>query len=100
MRLLFTFFIISLVVSSCTTKPDACFSASSDNIRVGASVKFTSCSINAKNYEWDFGDGTVSSKGDPSIEHTYVKAGTYIVKLKVKNGSKSDDANRNIHVLE
>ncbi|MEQ9438484.1 MAG: PKD domain-containing protein [Cyclobacteriaceae bacterium] len=32
-------------------------------------------------YEWDFGDGTVSSEKDPA-EHTYATKGEYTIKLK------------------
>lgn len=36
-------------------------------------------------YLWDFGDGTISI--EPVVTHTYVKPGTYTVKLTVRNDS-------------
>ena len=49
-----------------------------------STVKFYNNSVGASNYVYDFGDATTSNpnpNGKDSIEHTYTKAGTYIVKL-------------------
>ena len=43
-----------------------------------------------QNWFWDFGDGNTSNSQNPS--HTYVAAGTYIVKLVVSNTVGSDSA--------
>lgn len=34
-------------------------------------------------YEWDFGDGTITSVTHPICNHTYTKAGSYLVSLMV-----------------
>lgn len=39
----------------------------------------------ASSTRWDFGDGTASSESSP--EHTFTKAGTYVVYLNVRNSS-------------
>lgn len=37
------------------------------------------------NYQWDFGDGNITSTSSPIIMHTYVKEGSYSVTLTVTN---------------
>ncbi|MFM2386399.1 MAG: hypothetical protein RL660_1156 [Bacteroidota bacterium] len=46
-----------------------------------ATINFTSTSLNATTYNWDFGDGTTSTAQNPS--HTYAAAGIYNVRLIV-----------------
>jgi PKD repeat protein len=47
-------------------------------------VSFTDKSLNAKSWEWDFGDGSLKSiQTNPS--HLYATYGIYAVKLKVRN---------------
>lgn len=58
-------------------------SASFDAIAVANSVAFTSTSVGAVTYSWDFGDGIVSDEENPS--HTYSENGTYEVVLTVSN---------------
>jgi PKD repeat protein len=36
-------------------------------------------------FEWDFGDGTITMGTPSQITHTYTSAGTYTVKLKIKD---------------
>lgn len=43
-------------------------------------------------YNWDFGDGSTGS--GPSIEHTYVKQGGYIVSLTVTDGNNIESISR------
>jgi PKD repeat protein len=53
-------------------------------------VDFQSTSINATNYSWDFGDGTVSTLENP--QHTYTSAGNYTVQLIASNECEADTA--------
>ena len=46
-------------------------------------VVFTDKSVNAGSWQWDFGDGIVSTDMNPS--HTYATPGTYFVTLSVNN---------------
>jgi PKD repeat protein len=43
------------------------------------------------NYRWDFGDGTIIEAGQPTVTHTYNRAGTYNVTLTIRdaNGTQS-----------
>lgn len=51
-------------------------------------VTFTNKSLNAVEYEWDFGDGTTSTRTHPT--HTFTTPGTYIVQLTARNGELED----------
>jgi PKD repeat protein len=51
----------------------------------GETVSFINKSTNYNSSSWDFGDGTKSTLTNPV--KTYTKAGSYIVKLTVKNSS-------------
>jgi PKD repeat protein len=64
--------------------PVASFTAS---VRIGVApltVVFTSTSVRATSYEWDFGDGSAAST-DENPSHTYTTPGKYTVSLTVTN---------------
>ncbi len=56
-------------------------------------VQFTNQTVNLNGpisaYEWDFGDGSISTDTDP--KHCYAVAGTYTVKLKAYSTSTCSD---------
>ncbi|MBU0765818.1 MAG: PKD domain-containing protein [Bacteroidetes bacterium] len=56
----------------------------------GDTVFFTSNSLNATDYYWDFGDGTTSTQQDPS--HVFQLSGFYDVTLIACNGPSCDTA--------
>lgn len=56
----------------------------------GNTVTFTNTSQNAVIYNWDFGDGQISTSVSPS--HTFAAPGTYTVELTASDScSRSDD---------
>jgi PKD repeat protein len=60
-------------------------------------VKFSNLSAStATSYLWDFGDGTTSTEASPL--HQYAAAGTYTVRLTVKNADDTDIAEQSILV--
>ena len=67
-------------------------SASPGNI-----VAFNNLSINASNYEWDFGDGNSSSITNPV--HTYSSSGNYTVTLIANYCDYSDTIVQNVNTL-
>lgn len=73
-----------------TQAPSANFAVS--NFCLGAPTVFTNSSSGdgITSYNWDFGDGSPSSTLENPI-HTYVSAGSYIVKLTVLNSSGCGD---------
>jgi PKD repeat protein len=75
----------------------AAFDASSLNVPVGTSVTFTDRSSGSPTqWNWAFGDGTVSSAANPS--HAYAGPGTYTVTLVATNATSSSTASRQIVV--
>ena len=62
-----------LLLVCCKELPEASFTHDAERYEVGYPVEFTSTSINATAYDWNFGDGNSSSEMDPS--HIYDQAG-------------------------
>ncbi|MBN2214171.1 MAG: PKD domain-containing protein [Bacteroidales bacterium] len=97
-----------MVFQSCQKTPEAMFETDEtdylDGLRefrdleVYYPVKFINKSIDGCNYEWDFGDGYISTEIAP--EHTYENAGNYIVVLTAfsENGGKNSGYSKNISV--
>ncbi len=61
------------------------------NPLVGISVLFEAGFYTGQTYTWDFGDGSANGTGR-TVQHTYVKPGTYVVKLTVVNEVGCEDA--------
>ena len=60
-------------------------------------VRFTNQSEFYDSFDWDFGDGTSSTAANPT--HTYAAAGSYLVKLRVKDeGVWSNTTSRTVAV--
>ncbi|TQD26130.1 S-layer protein domain-containing protein [Methanolobus vulcani] len=78
--------------------PVASFSANVTSGYNPLSVALTDISINADAYEWDFGDGSISTDKNPI--HVFTNVGTYSVSLTAFNGSKFDIAIQTITVNE
>lgn len=62
--------------------PKASFTQKLSDI-CGRDIRFEDLSGSAVQWEWDFGDGTISTEKSPV--HSYALAGTYSIKLKVTN---------------
>lgn len=76
-----SFIALVLFIASCNPQPQACISTSSTSIRVGQSVNFTSCALDAKRLVWNFGDGSAETEGE-SASHVFTVPGVYQVELK------------------
>ena len=61
-------------------------------------VQFTDLSQNAAEWNWNFGDGAISTENNPA--HTYSAAGTYTANLTVSNGSLTASKTAPITVLQ
>jgi PKD repeat protein len=91
-------FVLILASTGCMKKPMACCDFASTGT-VGTAMSFSStCSMDADNYSWDFGDGGTSTEANPS--HTYTTAGTYTVKIMAmsKNGKKMDETTKTVTI--
>lgn len=62
----------------------------------GNNVQFTNLSTNAVAYQWDFGDGAVSSEENPA--HIYLAEGTYSVTLTASVGDQSESTTRDVEI--
>lgn len=75
---------LTLVLSRCAKAPDACFTVSPANVKVGDVVTFNAdCSKNASSFKWNFGDDTKDTTlyNNNLVTHVYKTAGNYAVKL-------------------
>lgn len=89
----------TIALNSCQKEPMACFSPSKTTAAVNESISFnSSCTMDGHHYEWDFGDGAMSTETNPS--HAYANAGTYTVKCMAmsKNGKKMNETSQTITV--
>lgn len=97
-KTLYLSLILSLSLISCRKTPVAQFSADTVEPVVGQEVYFTNQSENAVNYEWDFGDGTVSNEANPV--HVFTGTGTYNVTLTaISKSGVSDKATLTITIM-
>jgi len=68
------------------------FNAATRIVKEGESVQFiptVAGGISPYSYEWDFGDGSTST--EPAPAHTYQKAGTFTVTVKVTDDKGNSD---------
>jgi len=89
--------VCSLILISCSkANPEACLTVPLTG-KVGTSITFTSCSVNAHHEEWDFGDAATSTGA--TVTHSYNKAGTYVVKLTALNEDKSKSDSKTSSII-
>ena len=81
--------VLPLILVSCAKDPEADFFIEIDKAKVGSEVFFHNTSHNAETYEWDFGDGYISTDKNPVYK--YKLTGTYEVVLTAysKKGKES-----------
>lgn len=96
-KIIFLTLVLPLFLFSCESIPEAHFFSDVVEPEVGQEVYFTNDSHNAVEFEWDFGDGYISSAENPS--HTYTATGSFEVMLTVySNKGLSDKASLTIDV--
>ena len=77
--------------------PTALFVASAEIIHIGDVLAFNASDSydpdgTIANYEWDFGDGNVTTLTFPDVTHVYASVGNYTVTLKVSDNEGLWDA--------
>ncbi len=68
-----------MLFAGCEKEPYADFYASETLVEIDEIINFTNHSMHAGYFEWDFGDGTISTRINPS--HHYSFEGIYTVSL-------------------
>ncbi len=89
---------LSMILFSCERSPEAQFSTDTIEPEVGSEVFFNNESSNAVNFEWDFGDGYISSDRNPS--HIYTGTGSFdVIMTAISKNGQSDQATITIKVM-
>ena len=78
-RVIYLLIIALAFLTGCERGPVADFDVSDINVTVGENVYFYNYSLNANDYEWDFGDGYYTYNEEPV--HSYSEPGFYEVRL-------------------
>ncbi len=85
-----------IIATTSQVPPVAAF-FSPDTVTCSGSVRFTDQSTGGPSqWRWDFGDGNTSALQNPT--HFYAQAGTYSVKLVVRNANGADSLLRSNYV--
>jgi len=90
MKKLINLILVIGLMASCVNEPQAYFSYKAGDGFPNEEIKFYNKSIDAENFLWDFGDGSISTEENPA--HTYLKAGSYEVVLKASNKKYTSEA--------
>ena len=77
--------------------PVADFTFSGSGSRSPCVIDFTSTSLNATSWAWDFGDGQTSAEQNP--EHIYTSGGDFNVQLTVTNVNGSNKMTKSVQIL-
>lgn len=92
------FLVLTTIVVALTSckKPEACMNVP-DWVEAGQSFTAENCTVNAKEYTWDMGDGTIHNQKDPS--HTYNYFGNFTVTLTASTGNRAESVSKVIQVV-
>lgn len=98
--ILITTLIISILgLASCMKKPMACVDSATKSGTVGQSISFdASCSMDAKHFEWEFGDGATASGSSALVTHAYNSIGTYTARVKAMSKNMKKESEKLITV--
>lgn len=77
-------------------QPKALFSVSTQSAKVGEIISFMNQSLYATRYEWDFGDGNISTEKDPT--HSYSTSGSFTITLTAMGNGDAHSFTRSIDI--
>ena len=98
-KILYLVLLLPVVLFSCTKDPEAGFFIELDKPKIGQEIFFHNTSQNAETFEWDFGDGYMSTEKHPV--YRYSLTGNYDVTLTSFNKKGvADKALLTINVVE
>jgi PKD repeat protein len=95
-KIIYLTLIFTLFLFSCSPEPEASFYIEQDKVKIGQEVFFHNTSQNAETYEWDFGDGYISTDKHPVYK--YKLTGKYDVTLSAF--SKKGKVNKSMMTLD
>ena len=75
-----------VVCLAACARPIADFAVQGEDRIAPSEIEFINNSKEAEQYEWDFGDGTISDETSPI--HRYSSSGNYTIVLRAKKGNK------------
>ena len=75
----------------------ASFSMNKNNVLVPATIIFTNQSTDATSYNWDFGDGSISTIENPT--HEYTSSGTFTVTLTATGEGGTNSTSQSVKIL-
>lgn len=85
-----------ILISGCIKDPVASFQCP-ETAGIEDIVHFQNTSEEASTFEWDFGDGNVSTEVNPS--HVYTEQGVFTIHLVASNKDASDETSRDILII-
>jgi hypothetical protein len=96
-KFIFLFVAMPIILLSCQKTPQAVFMADPAVPEVGQRVSFINNSQNSERFEWDFGDGTVSTEENPV--HIFTGSGPVTIKLSAfSKHSLEDQASLSLNI--
>lgn len=78
-----------LPIASCNKDKGSGLKSVFSYVADGYKVSFTNFSENAKEYSWDFGDGSGQISTSRNPQHVFTKKGDFLVSLTAKNGNET-----------
>ena len=80
------------MLSSCKKKVDACLEANMSSVKLGQTVTFTDCSVNATSTQINFGDNNKNITFVDVITYKYEETGDFIITLYAERKNRDDEA--------
>lgn len=97
---LYSFLLTALLpVTSCKKDNSSSLKAVFSYVADGYKVSFTNFTENAKEYSWDFGDGSGQTSTSRNPQHIFTKKGDFLVSLTAKNGTETNVFKDTVTVL-
>lgn len=88
-KIFYLVLLLPVFLFSCTKDPEAGFFIELDKPKIGQEIFFNNTSQNAETFEWDFGDGYISTDKHPVYK--YRLTGTYDITLTAYSKKGEED---------
>ncbi len=96
-KIIYLTLVLPVLLFSCKSTPSAHFYTDTTDPEVGQTVVFYNDSQDARDFEWDFGDGYTSNERTP--EHVFTSSGPVTVTLTaISKSGVSDEASLDLNI--